>query len=648
MANETDLNRLRGAVTLRMLGPARLTIGFLQGIIAWVLLRLVVPAADRFAHRPHAAYWSERHPMLFASLALITAAVPVIAIAEIGRMRRRTLLLYVGLIAAVLAGLAAYDQWRDPLEGVSAPLSVRVWPSFGLCAGALIGVFIANQLLEHRERGYALFSNYAEHFEDSWMRGFQLVGSVIFSLLVWGVLNLGAALFDLIHLTGFERTIDHNWFRCPALAISFAAAFHITDVRPALIRGVRTVVLTLLSWLLPLVVILGISFLGALLFVGLKPLWGTRRAAAILLCACALTVFLLNAAYKDGDRAALPPAVLRWMGRAAGPMTLLLTGLACYAIALRVWQYGWTPQRVISTAIAFVALLYSGGYTRAALTDTPWLKPLEAVNVATSSVIVAVLLLLLTPLADPTRVAVNSQVARLTRGVVTPAKFDYTFLRFQSGSYGQQVLAQLARSADPDIRARAARMQAMQNRYNLINGPLAAATEAALSHATVYPQGAQLPDDFVHTNWSADFSAPVGCLQNGARCEIYLIPYGSPGDIAILVRPLRQTPGGNDLETPVAHLYQRNGTGHWVHTGSFNHLACPGVVQALRRRELTSVRPAHDDLLVGGMRLEYSPLSYGPDPCATGGPSLTVASPHRQEARGPAQLGPAFGGTGGN
>ena len=80
------------------------------------------------------------------------------------------------------------------------------------------------------------------------MRGFQLVVSLIFALLVWGVLNLGAELFGLIHITAIRTLIEHNWFRSPALAMAFAAPVHLTDVRPSLLRGVRNVGLTLLSW----------------------------------------------------------------------------------------------------------------------------------------------------------------------------------------------------------------------------------------------------------------------------------------------------------------------------------------------------------------------------------------------------------------
>lgn len=100
--------------------------------------------------------------MLFAGLALVTTCVPVIAIAELPRMRRRTLLIY-----------ALLSSWMKS--------SVRVWPSGRLALCVALGLFIVNQLLEHRERALALFSEYAQHFEDSWMRGFQLVISLIFS-----------------------------------------------------------------------------------------------------------------------------------------------------------------------------------------------------------------------------------------------------------------------------------------------------------------------------------------------------------------------------------------------------------------------------------------------------------------------------------
>ena len=56
------------------------------------------------------------------------------------------------------------------------------------------------------------------------------------------------------------------------------------------------------------------------------------------------------------------------------------------------------------------------------------------------------------------------QVARLERGAVTPDKFDYRFLRFESGKAGQAALERLARSDNPAIATAARAAQKVENR----------------------------------------------------------------------------------------------------------------------------------------------------------------------------------------
>jgi len=630
------------------IGVLRVAIGFLQGVAAWLLLRLVAP--NNYAPKPAApptAYWATQHPMLFVALALITALIPIIAIAEVSRMRQKTLLTYLGLAALAIAGFAAYDIWRDPLEYYGAVNSVRVWPSFQLSVCTALGLFIVNQLLEHRQRGFTLFAQYTQHFEDSWTRGFQLVISLIFSVLAWGVLNLGALLFGLIHIDWFKTLLEHNWFRSPFMAMAFAAAIHITDVRPALLKGMRNVVLTLLSWLLPLVVALSFGFLVALCFVGLKPLWETRHAASILLSSCALTVFLLNAAYKDGDPATLPPGLLRFVGRTAGPVLVPLAVLAFYAIALRVHQYGWTPDRVWSIAVALMALIYTGGYALAATYRTGWLKPLEPVNVCASLAILALLVLLLTPVADPARLSVDSQISRLAQGKVSADAFDYQFLRFDSATYGRNALLRLVSGPNIQARERAARMQATAGKQYFGAVPDAAITENAFSHATIYPKGAQLPQGFKETDWSAPTNPE--CLRNGRGCEIFVVGYGLPGEVAVIVHP-NQLPAGRFTSDniSVAQLYQRDGINGWVNTGFFSHMNCRAALAALQDGKVATVAPKHDDLQVAGMRLPFS----GTHPtmssdCESVAPNDVPQPNHAREPQAPLNMGPAFGKPGG-
>ena len=619
-------------------GPLRLAIGFAQGLAAWLLLELVWPASLRDGAGKEAAYWSAQHPPAFAALTLVTAFIPVVALAEVGRMRWKRLATYLAVTSIALVLLTLHDIARDPFD---YDTTRRIWPSATLifCGGIML--FIVNQLLEFRETRHRFYTHYSLHFEESWMRGVQFVLSLVFVGLVWAVLLLGAALFDLIHISALNTLLDKNWFRCPVLGMAFAASVHITDVRPALLRGMRNLGLTLLGWLLPLVTGLAAAFLLALLVVGVEPLWSTRRAASLLLTAASVILVLLNAAYKDGDPQHAPPAVLRWAGRLAGPVMLALALLASWAILLRIGQYGWTAQRVQSAATAAMAVLYGAGYAWASADRTTWLKRLERVNVTASFAMLAVFGALLTPLADPDRIAVSSQVARLHAGKVTPEKFDYALLRFQTGRTGTEALAALAKDSNPEIAARAKRAQASKDRYNYGGEPDPAITEVPFSHATIYPKGAVLPQDFRVKDWqeTASFDAP--CMENGTPCDIFVLP-GTPAPTLIIHRTNAPSPEDS------APVYTRDPAGAWRRSGTLNNLRCPAVIAALREGKAAPVRPPYDDLMAAGIRLEMTPeRGFGPDPCPEPQPKPQPApTPKPSDADAPARMGPAFGNPG--
>ncbi|WP_420382830.1 hypothetical protein [Novosphingobium sp.] len=656
MADQGDVRDSDGASTV---GITRLAVGFAQGIAAWLLLELAAPTWRMNIQGKPAAqlWWSQQHPIWFASLSLLAAFIPVLALAEIGRMRARPLAIYLVAAATMLAALVGYHMWSDPVDNTFNGASPRIWPSasFIFCTG--LGTFIVNQLIEHRARRHSLFTEYAAHFEDSWMRGFQFVISLVFTLLVWGVLELGSALFNLIHVEWFGRMIDHNWFRCPALAIAFAASVQITDVRTALVTGMRNLGLTLLSWLLPLVVALGCAFLVALGFTGLTPLWGTRFAASMLLWAVVVTLVLVNAAYKDGDPAHLPVLPIRVAGRIAGPMMLILTLLATYAIILRVGQHGWTPARVRSFAIGLIALIYGVGYTWANVGRTPWLKRLEQINVIASLAILATLVLLFSPLADPGRLAVDSQVARLKSGAVASSQFDYQFLRFDAGRYGTDALAVMTTDRNADIASRARQAQATAEKsYRQTIDP--ATTEPALSHVTVYPQGETLPADFVAKNIAdGALYGPSDCLRNGSPCDIIVWKGAVQGSPLLIIRSSgpsddaenskltrRSAKPANVAFSPFIPVFGRGTDGQWRNVGTIGRINCSGIMDSLRKGAARSVRPAHDDLQVNGVTLKFNPNDSEAEACPAQAPSPNTPVPKTPvEARAPARMGPAFG-----
>jgi hypothetical protein len=119
----------------------------------------------------------------------------------------------------------------------------------------------------------------------------------------------------------------------------------LTDVRTELVRGTRTLLLLLLSWLLPVMTVLAIGFLLALPFTGLEVLWKTKFAAALLLTVSAALIFLVNAVYHDGR--SIPAVILRYISLLVPAALIPLVAIAAYALTLRVTQYRWTTNRVL-------------------------------------------------------------------------------------------------------------------------------------------------------------------------------------------------------------------------------------------------------------------------------------------------------------
>ncbi len=475
----------------RAVGLFRLAVGLVQGAMLWWLIRSASGGrafmpSDTTPSPPPA--WPASEPVLYGALLMATVLAPVVLLGAAGRMRWRWLGLW-GLVAAVVVGgFAAWEaanqvppEWRRSFE-----------PSFPTVMASLALLFIAHHLLLPALQARRWIAPYPAYFDAAWKAGVQLALSAGFVGAFWVLLLLGASLFRVIGIEALSALIRQDWFAAPATTLSFAAAVHLTDVRDGLIRGVRTVALMLLSWLLPVMTGLVATFLLALPFTGLDGLFSGPSATAMMLSAAAALIILINAAYQDGDPEDRPARPLRWAAPAASLLLTPLVALALWGLALRIGQHGLTPERIIALACALVGAVYAGGYGWAAvatLRSRAWMAPLERTNVVAAVSVVAVLLALFSPLADPGRLSVGDQMARLEHGAVSAEDFDYAFLRFDAGKRGERALADLARSDDPETARRAREAQASHDPWELQR-------DAPASAVIAWPTGSALPEDF--------------------------------------------------------------------------------------------------------------------------------------------------------
>lgn len=580
----------------RVLQSYRLVIGLVQGLFLFGLQHAFVTHS-----------WPATHGYLYAALVTFGFFVPLIAIAGLGNLRPRTLAIWLAAAALICVALSLYSVYRAPPARFATP--AWAWPSltfpFFISLAALL--FIIDNLVVAGDVDRRWIGRYPALFNASWKHGIQALLAMLFIGVLWAILALGAQLFALIKITWVGRVIGQPLFWIPVTAVGIAYALHIADVRGKIVSGARTLLLVLLSWLLPVMTLLAVGFVLTIPFTGLDVLWNTKRAASILLTSAGALVFLINATYQDGED---DTAQFLSYCRAAAVIVLLpIVALAGYALMLRVAQYGWTPGRVVAVALAVTAACYALGYTAALARTGLSLRWLEPVNVGTTIVIIVLFLALLTPLADPARISVNSQLARLQAGRVTAETFDYNFLRTRAGRYGADALEAMANQAyGPVAAANAERVRKLPYVATRPTPPPPPPEKRLANVTVVFPKGGEFPATLIAQDWSTDpkrFSLPR-CLTSDAKCEAALVDLDGDGIDEVL---LVTRPGGP------AGAFKRYGDA-WRLEGMLANTFCQGFRDGFGKGDITVAAPKFKDIVVGGQRIAVQ------ENCPPVGPSV--------------------------
>lgn len=581
----------------------RLGIGLVQGLL---LLLLYQSAAH--------GVWPATNLYVFLPLVQLGLYLPLAAIVSIGHLPLRPVLIWLGALAVVIAGLDVYAVYRFNLPlSIAGTISETIEATNEVATVTLffylpIGLLIAHTLFVAAQSRNRASSPYENYFELAWKHGIQVAASGAFTGVFWLLLALGGGLFDLIRIETVWEMFKDARFAIPATALVVALALHITDVRPGIVAGMRTLALTLLSWLLPVLVVLIGSFLTVLPFAGFDLLWSTNVATALLLAASAALIVLINTVYQDGPPRAQPPRALKVAASAGAVALTPLALLAGYGLALRVEQYGWTSDRIIAAACVVIAAGYAGGYAYAVFKRGPWLQVLERVNVAMSFVVLAVLVGLFSPAADPARISVGSQVERLKDGRTSPVALDVAYLRFDAGRYGiaalRALIADPATDAALKERAIAALAQKSKNAAAATLGPAVLA-----ANLEVLPQGQTLPETFLRQDWADVTRGPrpdvPACLVRALTpCKAIMADLDRDGaDEVVVVR---------DENGPPAGVFKLNGD-VWELVGQISaSVACPQALEALRRGSAATAPSSWDDLVIGGTRFPIQALLQDP------------------------------------
>jgi hypothetical protein len=569
------------------LGPrvawARMALGLVQGLVLYVLMRVDAEGSRLASH----TYWG--------LVTFMVGFLLLLVVLSLGHLSKRQLPLWVAVSTAVMALLGGYDLWRrEAWAG---------WPSFELMVDFVLGFYIAQAMVLAGANEQQKVASYNGYFEQAWKVLIQALLSLLFLGVVWLVLWMGASLFGVLGLTLLRSVLGEPWFFLPVSCFALATGMHITDVKPSVIRNIRTLLLTLFAWLLPLATLFVAGFLAVLPWTGFELLWATGHATWILLGTVLLLILLINAAYQNGLPDQALSALVRTSARVAALCLLPVVLIAMYALGLRVADYGWTNDRLVAAIGVGLSLSYAVGYAWAA-TRQDWLGPVARVNIFNAFLFLAVLLVVHSPLGDVRRLSVNHQMARLNTGKVSAQDFDYRYLKFQTDRYGREALAQLSkRTEGPEaevIREKAT--EAMDLEHEWSDGPKLVQKTAEQMRADlhVWPQGAALPDDLTRQNWQSVWRVPVCLTRPHRQCDVFRLPSQGRGAEAWLLMDVQ--PDGE------AVIVKKRSGGQWDVTDHLPRsvLSCQSLIDEMKAGHWQMVNKVDQDLMIGNQRFVLS------------------------------------------
>nr|WP_315209611.1 DUF4153 domain-containing protein [uncultured Albidiferax sp.] len=479
--------------------------GALQGGVLWWLW-----------HLRQAGQWPFTQPvaqmaLVYAALATPLAVYATQAVDGLPRsVRRLAVLGYLG----VFAGLGGWAAWAAGAEGKA--LAARPQDVVAACVLGFVslGLLCGYDFAARRWR-------YTRLFYYSWRNGIVLATAAAMAAAVWVVLWAGAELMRLIGVRWVGTLLDQPVFIFPVSGLVVAAAVALGIARAEMTETIRRFWLSIAAWLLPLVLFFAVVWVLTAPLTTLEPLFKTRNAAFMLLWFTALAVKFANCAYQDGEAGRPYPAWLARATQVAWLGVLPVVGIACWALGLRVVQYGWSEQRLWAALVAVLALVYAVGYAVSWRQPGRWMAAIARTNIAAAVLLCAVLLAVLTPIAPVQRLAVSAHLRHVQQAGQAQGP-DWHYLRWGSGRFGREALQQMATdpARPPDWAQQAREMLARTQPYDTT--PPKLPPESVARHLVVHPAGRSLPATFVADALAEKAYVFQDCVDGPDPCHAWL------------------------------------------------------------------------------------------------------------------------------
>lgn len=405
-------------------------------------------------------YWPHGQPEWLFAFYSVMFIWPIMLLLGLDQNKGRAMV-KVTLPFALVSGLLGYYVGHQvtPIEHIRFNALL-----FSFVLTMAIATFKALMYSQQWARGERV--TYSALFLWSWRNFLTLSLALLFAGSFWLLLMLWAALFKAINIDFFSDLFEQRWFYYPAIALANGFGIIIFRKLTYIIDTITRLQQALIKFLLVLLSLVSLLFLGALPFTGLEPLWESGGSSLILWMQ-ALILFFVNAVYQD-EPDNWPYSV--WLHRFIYISIAILpvySLISFYGLSLRIDQYGWSLSRFWAYLIWFLLALFAIGYVWGiAKYRDSWTHQLSRTNVAIGLVVLVVMLSVNSPLLDFRKMVVADQLQRLADNKVTVEDFDLSYFRrhlARPGYEGLQTLKAKYGESHPSLLVRINALYANSN-----------------------------------------------------------------------------------------------------------------------------------------------------------------------------------------
>lgn len=272
-----------------------------------------------------------------------------------------------------------------------------------------------------------------------------ILSSVIGGLLAL-IIKLASFLFGIVNLNFLHDILDNELVYWAGFALGF-------NISLVFLRAVLDIQLSnfasfIARFFLPLLNLVAAIFLVGFVISYFSGLASVGLGSAVMLWFIILNLIFINFVYGDGStqyrfRPGLNGFVL---------LSIILlnafSALSLYGIIARVNQYSWSIERLYAFTIALFLSAIVLSYSLAILRKkTAWMASLGTINKVGILSLLAIILVINSPIADFKRITVNSIIAGVENGKIkvnSSLAYDLKHL----GEYGEQAYKQLDKNPE--------------------------------------------------------------------------------------------------------------------------------------------------------------------------------------------------------